>query len=247
MKDVKISVITATFNVESTIEQLVESLKKQTDQDFEWIIADGGSIDNTLSLIKKGSEGLNFVLDSRPDFGIYDGLNRGIKLCSGDYYIVIGADDFFYPDAIEKYKRDILESGADIIAACIDLDGVVKCPKKSELSWLKGQMAFISGHSVGHSVGLAIRVKLHQKIGFYSNKFPIAADQLFILQAIQNGKVVIHHSKFTAGYFSREGISSIDYFGTVTEFFRVQVIVGKNKYIQLIILVLRLFKKIIFR
>jgi glycosyltransferase involved in cell wall biosynthesis len=79
-----LSIVTATFNSEKNLPVLVESLRRQTDSDFEWVIADGGSTDGTLSILGKIDD-LAIVLSSEPDFGIYDALNRAISLASGEY------------------------------------------------------------------------------------------------------------------------------------------------------------------
>jgi glycosyltransferase involved in cell wall biosynthesis len=91
-KSLKISVITATFNSEKNISVLIKSLSSQTDKNFEWIVADGGSEDKTLTLVRS-IEGVEFEILNGPDFGIYDALNKAIKECRSDYYIVAGSDD----------------------------------------------------------------------------------------------------------------------------------------------------------
>ena len=98
----KISIVTATYNASQQIPRLVSSLRSQTNKNFEWIIADGGSTDSTLDTIREIDD-LNIIVDSKKDFGVYDALNRAIQIASGKYYVVMGADDYFYKDAIDKY------------------------------------------------------------------------------------------------------------------------------------------------
>src|SRR5699024_1576503 len=93
----KLSIITATFNAVEYLPTLIESLRKQQDKDFEWVVADGASTDGTLELLESIDD-LNIQITSREDFGIYDALNRGIKACSGEFYLVMGADDVLYPN-----------------------------------------------------------------------------------------------------------------------------------------------------
>ena len=90
----KISVVTATYNSEKTLLSTLESVNKQTYTNYEHVIVDGLSTDNTLSLIRDfGREGL--VISSQADQGIYDALNRGIQLAKGDIVGFLHSDDFY--------------------------------------------------------------------------------------------------------------------------------------------------------
>lgn len=91
-------------------------------------------------------------------------------------------------------------------------------------------------------MGLAIRRSLHDRVGWYSLKYPIAADQLFVLEAIRGGASVSQES-FVAGSFDNvSGISSQDVLGSLTEGFRVQIKTGQSLSLQLVLLVLRIVK-----
>ncbi|TXH54102.1 MAG: glycosyltransferase, partial [Bacteroidia bacterium] len=104
--DGKISIITAVYNGADCIHPLIESLRQQTDQNFEWVVVDGLSTDNTLDILKQIND-LNIKIISEADFGIYDAFNKGIKACNGEFYLVAGADDVFYPNAIMDYKNTL--------------------------------------------------------------------------------------------------------------------------------------------
>lgn len=233
----KISVITATFNAASCLPALIESLQSQTDKDFEWVIADGGSTDETLTLLEN-VQGLNIKITSQPDFGIYDALNRGIKASSGDYYVVIGADDWFFSRAIQ-YFREALSEGAEIITANIKQDSKIISPVNKK-PWLYGMQSYISNHAVA----TLFNKKLHTKFGYYSNKFPIAADNLFVLTVMKDSSVKLKQIPSVVGEFTLAGLSNTDILGTLAENFRVQIKVGSNKYLQIAVLFLRLFKHI---
>lgn len=234
-----ISIITATFNVGHILPNLIASLKQQTDQDFEWVVADGGSTDNTLNLLDEAKQSLSHVIiDSRPDFGIYDALNRAIRIAKGDYYLVAGADDLFFPDAIANYKAACQEYSTDFVTARIETDKGISQVRSPSWTWLYAQFAHVSGHVIG----LAIRRDLHQTHGFYSRYFPIAADQLFILEAIQHG-ATLKKVSFIAGHFeSLMGTSGIDVLGTLLESYRVQVKCGESLLVQTMIFLFRLLK-----
>jgi glycosyltransferase involved in cell wall biosynthesis len=234
---IRISIITATFNTAECLPRLIDSLNSQTDPDFQWVVADGGSTDETLALVHDATKTLNVKVDSRPDFGIYDALNQAVKMADGDYYIVIGADDEFFSDAVEQFKAACICTNADFVTARVEVDGCVCGVREKRWGWLYGPFAYVGSHAVG----LAIRRSLHQRFGMYSRAFPIAADQLFILDSIRGGATVSEHS-FVAGKFYRGGSSGQDILGTLVEGFRVQVRVGQGLLLQLVLLVARVLK-----
>lgn len=237
--DGKISIITAVYNAENHIQDLIESLKQQTDQNFEWVVVDGLSTDRTLEVLKKVND-LNIKIISEADFGIYDALNKGIKACNGEFYLVAGADDIFFSNAIQDYKTAI-EEGIGLITATIIKDGNEIVAGKGA-SWLFGQFQWISEHALG----TLIRKNLHHKFGFYSRKFPIAADQLFIKTCCQKGEKVKRINNIV-GEFGLNGISSVDTMGTCTEFFRVQLLTEDNKWPQFFLFILKLTKRMLFK
>ena len=234
-KRTKISVVTATYNVAHHLPRLIESLRKQTDKDFQWVVADGASTDSTVSLLKSVAD-LDILISSQADFGIYDALNRAIRLSSGDYYVVAGADDFFYEDAIANYRHAINQSGADIIAAQAMYGR--RCLKiKKGPSWLFSGSSFIAAHTLA----TVFRRNLHLEYGYYSRLYPIAADHFFVLKACAGG-VSRKECDFLTGEIGRGGVSSIDRVGTATEVFRVQVVMGRSVFIQALLLMIRLLR-----
>lgn len=231
-----LSIITATYNAVEVLPQLLASLRSQTDLDFEWVVMDAVSTDGTVEILKDIGD-LRLVYRSEPDFGIYDALNKAIRLCSGDYYLVIGADDFLASDAVANYKSWVAKSEADIVTASIAHGAVVKKAPFGR-SWLRGQMAFVTAHAVGS----VYKKALHDRpgVGFYSRFYPIAADQLFILRAVKTGASICV-ADFYAGRFGDDGVSSTDVLGTLTEFFRIQM-QFESRPLQILLFVMRLLK-----
>ncbi len=232
----KISVITAVYNAESCISNLIESLRQQQDQDFEWVVVDGASTDKTLEILKDVKD-LNIKIISESDFGIYDALNKGIKACSGEYYLVAGADDIFFKNAIGDYKKSI-EEGIEMVTANIKMGDDILEPRNGS-SWNYAQFAWVSGHALG----LLIKKDLHNQFGYYSRKFPIAADQLFIKTCCQNG-VNVKYINNTVGEFGQDGVSSMDIIGSCTESYRIQLMTERSKWFQTILFVVRLIRRI---
>jgi len=231
-----LSVITATYNAVEVLPQLLASLRAQTDLDFEWVVMDAVSTDGTVAILD-GVKDLRLVCRSEPDFGIYDALNKAIRLCSGEYYLVIGADDCLAPDAVANYKLWAAKSGADIVTASVSYGAIVKKVPAGP-SWLRGQMAFVTSHAVGSIYKKALHAQ--RDIGFYSRLYPIAADQLFILRAVRQGARICV-AEFFAGRFGDDGVSSTDILGTLTEFFRIQM-QFEWRPLQILLFMLRLIK-----
>lgn len=237
-KQPTISIITATLNVAHVLPRLIDSLAAQTDQDFEWVVADGGSTDGTLELLEEAKSRLKSVIvDSRPDFGIYDAMNRAVKMARGEYYIVMGADDEFFPDAVEKYRKACAESGADLVTARYYAGNKIAKIRWPRWEALFGPFAYVTGHAVG----LAIKRSLHDYLGFYSNRYPICADQLFIFSVIRN-KGIVYKIDETVGIYSLAGTSSNNFPDSLFESFCINIKNNKYIFFKTIILILRIIK-----
>jgi len=231
----RISVVTATYNAGDVLPGLIESLREQSDTDFEWVVADGASTDGTLAMLQEATD-IALVMTSQADFGIYDALNRAIGMASGEFYIVAGADDRFAPDAISSFRAAIESGDVDIVAARVSYAGRSMAVSPIP-AWLLGHVAYIASHSLG----TAFRKDLHLRHGMYSRKFPIAADQLFVMRSCEGGarrKVC----DFIAGEHGDAGVSSLDRAGNATEVFRVQLMLGRSRFVQTILLLLRLLR-----
>ena len=230
-----ISVITATYNAAQHLPRLIDSLRNQTDKNFEWVVADGASSDGTLELLHQVT-GIKVVISSQPDFGIYDALNRAIRNASGEYYIVAGADDFFDHDAIRNFRFAMEKSKADIVVARAKYGE--RCMKvRKGPAWFFGHVAYIASHTLA----TAFRKDLHRLHDFYSRKFPIAADQLFVMRACEGGANRLE-CDFVAGEIGHGGVSTVDLVGNATEVFRVQLMLGRSRVMQTLLLMLRLLR-----
>lgn len=230
----KISVITATFNAQRPLPGLIDTLAAQRGTDFEWIVIDGASTDGTLDILK-GAGALVTRLISEPDFGIYHALNKGLRIATGEYYLVLGADDRLQSDALSNYAKAAEQSGADVVTARITCDGQVRW-KRQGPPWLYGAFSYVSGHAVG----TLFRRNLHERFGYYSRRFPLAADQLFIKNIFKGG-ASCYEAEFIAGEFGGDGASSVDVAGLLSEQFRIQL-ETQAKLPQVLMYMMRLCK-----
>lgn len=232
----EISIISATYNAIEHIRDLAGDVLGQTDQAFSWVIVDGGSTDGTVEYLRTVVRP-NDILISERDFGIYDALNKGIRLSAGRYYVVAGADDRIFADTVKVFKEAISKTDSDIIAASVKYKETILRPNVGSKS-RKGQNALISNHSIG----TAFKKSLHDTYGWYTHRLPICADQLFV-RTIDRGGAAFHFvPDHVAGHFCDTGLSHRDYFGTLTEFTRVQLKFERNRLAQLLLFAFRCVK-----
>jgi glycosyltransferase involved in cell wall biosynthesis len=231
-----ISVVTVTFNAAKLLPGLIDSLRAQIDRAFEWIVVDGASTDGTVELITLADDVVSRWI-SEPDFGIYHALNKALKMATGEYYLVMGADDRLNPDAIARYRDHAHRSKADIVTANIVRNGKIE-PRKPRWPWLYGHHAYISEHSVG----ALIRRALHDEFGFYSKRYSIGADLLFIKMACSSPKTKVINVDFVAGTFGFAGTSREDRAGAICDYFRGQLETEKYKYFQIMLFIAKALK-----
>ena len=103
-KSYKISIITVTKNSEKFLEECILSLDKQSYRNYEHIIIDGCSTDNTINIIKKYKDKITYWISEKDD-GLYDAMNKGIKRCSGDIIGILNSDDIYYPQALKIVNK----------------------------------------------------------------------------------------------------------------------------------------------
>lgn len=236
----KISIITAAFNSESHISELIKHLHQQTHKTFEWVVADGGSEDATLRLLQQAND-LNIVLDSRPDHGIYDALNRALGMATGDYYMVLGSDDVLYPDAVERMHQALMQPDIpDVVVFGVDFGAQRRAAYwRTDRGWLG------ASHVVtAHSVGMLIRRSLHKRVGDYSLSYPLAADALFIKKIAALPGIKVSLSEHVAGRFNLDGASNSRTARGLCEGYLIQLNTERSVLLQTTIFVLRLLKNL---
>ena len=175
----KISIITATYNCQATVAQALASVKDQSYDDIEHILIDGASTDGTLSVLEAyQAEDQSVILKSAADDGIYDALNKGLALATGDYIGILHADDFFASKTIIADVVNCLEA-ASADALYGDLYYVSsKNPEKVIRSWVSGdydKRNLKKGWMPPHPT-VFMRKSLYEKHGYFDLNYRIAAD-----------------------------------------------------------------------
>ena len=109
MNEVRLSIITATYNAEKYIKKVIENVLAQEYDNYEYIIVDGGSKDCTIQIIEQHiTDKIRYI--SEKDRGIYDAFNKGVKLARGDFILFLGADDLLYDNKVLKTFNSLIQS-----------------------------------------------------------------------------------------------------------------------------------------
>lgn len=173
----KVTIITATYNAEKYLSQTIESVLGQGYENLEYIIVDGGSTDNTLSIIASYKSQI-FKVISEPDTGIYNAWNKGIKLASGDIIGILSADDWYEGDAIAEavshYNEKLSEYWVffgDMLS--VDENGATLRQKKSDITTINRRM------SVSHPT-VFVSASIYSRRLFDEN-FKISGDYEYFL------------------------------------------------------------------
>lgn len=186
----KISVITATWNSESTILDAIQSLRDQTYSDIEYIVIDGGSTDSTMDIIGQNKDIVDYVISER-DAGIYDALNKGIAASSGDVLGFLHSDDIFaHCDVLRFVATTFSEKKSDSVYG--DLNYVSKNnTSKVVRKWCSGSFSrenMRNGWMPPHPT-FYMKRGLYQEYGVFDLNFKIAADYDSILRYLWKNRV----------------------------------------------------------
>ena len=215
--NLKISIITATFNSDSTVRDTFESILRQSYQNYEVVVKDGGSKDNTLDIIREYEprfEGkMRWV--SSPDKGLYDAMNQGIAMASGDVVGILNSDDFYTSDTILECiasafgKKDIDAVYGDI--HFVDCSNLKKCvryysSKPFRRGWMR--LGFMPAHP-----SFYCKKEVYDKYGAFDTSFKIGADfesllRFIFVNRIKTTYLPLDFVTMRTGGISTSGVSS---------------------------------------
>ena len=216
-----ISVITPCFNGAATIEQCIESIASQNYQNIEHIVIDGGSTDGTLDILMK--KGVRYI--SEPDAGIYDAMNKGIRLAKGEIVGILNCDDYYC-------SQDALGT---VLKAFEDPE-VSACHGRIAQVFANGKIACLVGRNVSFEAlrrkmkvahpALFLRRSVYERYGDYSVGFRIAADHDFVLR-IWN-RVNINYIADVLIHMRMEGVSHKHFARSLRESSAAAVLHGRH-------------------
>jgi glycosyltransferase involved in cell wall biosynthesis len=180
-----VSIVTVVYNSNETLERCILSVMGQSYENVEYIIIDGGSTDGTLRIVEKYNSYIDYWC-SEKDSGVYEAMNKGLALASGEFIAMLNADDFFLPDAVERSIECIMREGADYsIGGCSYIDNIGKIvwqriPKNPD------DLSVYDFSIASHQTYFVARM-CYEKIGPYDESYRIASDYNFRNLLINEG------------------------------------------------------------
>jgi len=234
-----ISIITVTYNGEKYIEETFQSVFKQTNKNYEYIVIDGGSSDNTINIIKKYDSKIDYWV-SEKDLGIYDAFNKGMQLCKGEYIGFINSDDI--------YEKNTIEILTKYIKANSNLDFFFGSVRKhwGTLHGYKPWKIFFSwGFYSSHSTGFFIKKVSAKKVGLYNLKYKYSSDYDYFFRMIVKNKMqgIATKKDEITGIFRRGGFSStISFWKLFKEELLIRLDNGQSIFLILVIFIYKSIK-----
>ena len=206
MKDhLKVSVITTTYNDAEHLRTIMEQVLRQSYPDIEYIVVDGASKDHTISVIQEMEPRFGGRLRwiSEPDRGIYDAINKGIRMATGD--IVGCCFDYFTSEHVIARMVDIIErEGTDGVHA----DLVYKDKDRVVRTWRQGQGKIRFGWMPGHPT-LYLKKEVYDRFGLYKTDYICSADYEFMIRILKDDRIRLSYIP--------EVLIEMDYGGTSTK------------------------------
>ena len=189
----KISIITSTYNSEKTVKDTLDSILNQTYKDIELLIVDGKSKDNTLEIVRRYEKMFQGKLRyiSEPDKGIYDAMNKGIRMATGDVVGILNSDDLYMDNKVlEDIANAFNQNNVDAIYGNLifveehDTNKVVRTWKGSQYY----PESFLNGWHPAHPT-FYVRREVYEKYGVFDISFNVSADFELMLRFIEKHRI----------------------------------------------------------
>lgn len=182
-----VSIITVCYNSSKTIKDTLESILRQTYTNIEYIVVDGKSIDNTVSILERyeplfKKTDIYFTWISEPDKGIYDAMNKGLQKAKGDLIGILNSDDFYESDAVEKVVQKNKNNSFTIISGkknkINSKKQILKTfdNKKEIAKWIYKIMP------INHPATF-VHKSVYDEVGLFDTQYKLSADYDFIYRA----------------------------------------------------------------
>ena len=233
-----LTIITAVRDGEKTLECTIKSVINQSYDRIEYIIIDGGSTDGTLDILRKYDEKIDYWI-SEPDKGIYDAMNKGIRLAHGDLIGLLNSDDYYEEHAIQTVVNAYLESGnrENVIVFgnfyVLDEDSGIKTEHISSVQYWKGM-------TINHQTMFVSRDIYFDRYT-YNLTYKYASDYDFFVKSALNQVRFIHTGRFLVN-FRNTGAT----YRKVLPIYRETLLIGRNylgtfsiRYVRLVLRVVR--------
>lgn len=194
----KVSIVTITFNSAKTLADTIESVMMQDYPNIEYIIVDGQSRDNTVGIIEQYADKMPIKWVSEPDKGLYDAMNKGIKMATGDIVGIINSDDFYHrKDAISKIVQGFNDGKTDCVFADIrfvgpdNLNKTTRYYSARNFTPNKFKWGFMPPHPT-----FFVKRGFFEKLGYYQTDYYIAADYELLIRFLYKNKLRYRYLPF---------------------------------------------------
>ncbi len=199
------SIITVCRNSEKTIERTIESVINQTCDDYEYIIVDGASTDSTLDIIKRAynnhPDKIRYV--SEPDKGIYDAMNKGIRMAKGEIIGIINSDDWYEQNALKVVKDNYnREKQLQVLYGMIRI-----YRNKKIMQVLMNRIEFIDDYPIMHPATFVSKA-IYEKYGLFDCKYKYVADYDYFIRLAKQKDVCFIPIEEILADFSDGGVSA---------------------------------------
>ena len=236
-KEYLLSIITVVKNAETTIERCIKSVLNQKYKNIQYIIIEGNSNDKTKEIINKYKDKISLII-SGDDNGIWDAMNKGVKLAEGEIIGFLNADDFYYENSLEIINKYFNDKNIDFVFGTVEKYKIMHGYNPSIIKW-----SF--GFYTSHSVGFFIRTKKHREVGLYNTKY-LSADLDFFYKMIVNFnlKGISTKKDEILGKFNKGGFASkVNYIDHLRDLNRIRIDNNQNKFFVLLLYLIKIIKK----
>jgi len=179
----RFSIVTISFNSEATIERTIKSVVNQNFDDYEFLIIDGGSEDNTMTIVNKYRDNIDVII-SEKDNGISDAFNKGIRIAKGEYILLLNSDDQLINGVLEKIDS-IVKDDTDILHTdliVVDDNGNRRIQKP-----ILDYERLLKRNMVLNHPGMFIAKSAYEKYGLYDTSFKCAMDRELVSRMYKLG------------------------------------------------------------
>lgn len=227
--DIKISVITVCLNSENLIQKTIKSVVSQTYPNVEYIIIDGKSTDNTANVVMKYKSHINIFV-SEKDNGVYDAMNKGAHLATGDLIYFLNSGDYLYDDKV--LGKIVIE--AEKNSLCEIFYGDILYYDKNGSKYYfgpKNNIVEIISRGINHQ-SMFTRKSVFEKCGYFDTGYKIFSDYDWLLRCLTEYKIKINKVEIPISYYLRGGLSDNHIKDHIHE--KYEIITKYSKFNQLL-------------
>jgi glycosyltransferase involved in cell wall biosynthesis len=225
---VKLSLITVCYNAADLIQATLQSALNQSFKDFELVIIDGGSTDNTLSLLEPFKPYIG-ALVSEKDKGIYDAMNKGVKLAKGEWvYFLNAGDSFYHPEVLKDVFNHSASFTSDFIYAKVQT-----LNEPTGVDYVAGEPVsfqdFYFKYPICHQASFAKR-KLFTQIGYFETNYKLISDTEWFIRLFRNAEIktnfideVVAFYDITGATYQKRMLGMREYIHAGFKYFPLQI------------------------